>query len=266
MKLAISGKGGVGKTTVAALIARRLAASGRRVIAIDADPNANLGMALGVPKAAKVTPLIEMEDLIAERTGAKPGAYGVYFKMNPLVEDIPDKFGYDVSDGVRLMVMGGLKKGGSGCACPENSFLKALVEHLVLRRDEAVVMDMDAGVEHLGRGTARGVEAMLVVTEPGFRSLETAKRIARLARQIGVANVAAAGNKVRSEADRRLIEKEMEGIPLAGFLPYDEALLDCEREGRAVKETGDFGEALDGIFRWISGAAEAGGGGERRRR
>ena len=263
MKLAISGKGGVGKTTVAALVARRLAGSGRKVIAIDADPNANLGMAMGVPDSAKITPLVEMEELIAERTGAKPGAYGVYFKMNPSVEDIPDKFGYDAPGGIRLMVMGGLKKGGSGCACPENSFLKALIEHLVLRRDEVVVIDMDAGVEHLGRATASGVDSMLVVTEPGFRSIETAKRIAMLAKQIGVRNIAVMGNKVRSDSDRNLVANGLDRVPLAGFLPYDDAVLESEREGRPVEETSVLGEALDGIIRWISSASA--GGRERRK-
>jgi CO dehydrogenase maturation factor len=261
MKLAISGKGGVGKTTVAALAARHLAAEGIKVIAIDADPNANLGMALGLPADAKIAPLIEMEDIIEERTGAKPGSYGVYFKMNPAVDDLPERFGRDTPSGVRLMVMGGLKKGGSGCACPENTLLKALIEHLVLRRGEAVVLDMDAGVEHLGRATAAGVDAMLVVSEPGSRSAETAARIARLARQIGIRNIAVAGNKIRSDADRRFLERKLNGLTIAGFLPYEEAMVENEREGRPVEGSPAFMNALDGILCWASGAAGSKGTG-----
>jgi len=182
MKLAITGKGGVGKTTTASLLARIYAAEGKQVIAIDANPDANLATALGISaeEAQRITPIVEMKDLIEERTGANKGSMGGFFKVNPKVDDIPEKFSIR-KDGICLLIMGTVKKGGSGCLCPEGALLKSLLSHLVLGRSEVVIIDMDAGVENLGRGTAKGVDAFIIVAEPGQRSFQTARAIRKLA-------------------------------------------------------------------------------------
>ena len=176
MKLAIRGKGGVGKTTFAALLIRTFDQAGKHVLAIDADPDANLAAAVGVSGAGDIVPIAEMEDLIYERTEAKPGNIGGYFKLNPKVDDLPDKLSVKLNN-IKLMRLGGVKKGGAGCICPESTLLKALVTHIVLARDEVVIMDMEAGIEHLGRGTAKAVSKLLVVVEPGRRSIDTAEHI-----------------------------------------------------------------------------------------
>lgn len=180
-KIAITGKGGVGKTTLAALLAHIYAEAGHPVIAIDADPAASLAYALGLPEelAAQVSPIVEMEELIYERTGAKPGTSGGFFTLNPRVDDIPDRFSV-LHRGVRLLQLGTVSKGGSGCICPESAVLKTLVTYVILYRNEVMILDMDAGVEHLGRATASEVDAFLIVAEPGRRSLSTARTIQRL--------------------------------------------------------------------------------------
>ncbi len=155
MKIAISGKGGVGKTTFAALLIKNLSEMGHKVLAIDADPDANLATALGIDHAEKIVPISEMKDLVEERTGAKPGSIGQMFKLNPKVDDLPDALSYKL-DGIKFMRLGGITKGGGGCICPESTLLKALVTHLVLLRDEDLVMDMEAGIEHLGQGNRFG--------------------------------------------------------------------------------------------------------------
>ncbi len=230
MKLAISGKGGVGKTTVAALLARLLAAEGNRVIAVDADPVSTLASALGIPNADEITPVSELKALIEERTGAKTGTFGSFFKMNPTVNDLPEQLSV-VKDGVYLMVMGSVDHGGSGCVCPESVMLKALVTHLVLGRKDHLIMDMEAGVEHLGRATATAVDAMLVVVEPGARSVNAAKKVKALAEDIKIKRVAAIANKVRGDADREAIAKALDPIPLLGSFPYDPKVVDADLSG-----------------------------------
>jgi len=180
MKLAISGKGGVGKTTLTALLAKALSRRGFDVLAIDADPDANLAAALGFPHPEKIRPIAEMADLVEERTGAKPGTVGSVFRLNPKVEDLPEKLSARV-DSIRLMRMGTVLKGGGGCICPESTLLRALVQHLLIERKDVVLMDMEAGIEHLGRATSGFVDCLIIVLEPGRRSIETAEKIRQLA-------------------------------------------------------------------------------------
>jgi CO dehydrogenase maturation factor len=253
MKLAVTGKGGVGKTTVSALLAKALAARGHQVIAIDADPNSNLAACLGYPGADAIRPLVELKDMIEERTGVKPGTTGGMFRLNPFVADIPDKYAV-TADGVKVLVAGAVKKGGSGCYCPENALLRALVSHLVLEKDAALVLDMEAGIEHLSRGTVRGVDHVLVVVEPSRRSTETAERIERLAVDIGLTRLSVIGNKVRMPCDEELIRTLLPGRRFAGFLPFDEAVRRAEVGGRSVWGASDtLGRAVAGLIDVLGG-------------
>jgi len=231
MKIAVSGKGGVGKTTFASFLIKALADEGKKVLAIDADPDANLAQALGVKDIDRIVPISQMKELIEERTEAKVGTMGSFFKLNPKVDDLPEKLSIKV-DGIRLMVMGGVKKGGAGCICPESTLLKNLVRHIVLARDEAVVLDMEAGLEHLGRGTAMAVDRLVVVVEPGRRSIETAHQIRKLAGDIGVKKLSFVGNKLRSDKDRAFLIEQMPDFQFLGFIPYRTAIIEADLDGR----------------------------------
>lgn len=230
MKIAISGKGGAGKTMLVSLLSTIFAQSSYSVLAIDADPNANLAATLGFPNSERIIPISEMADLIEERTGVRPGEVATFFKLNPKVNDLPEKYCVE-HNGVKLMVMGRLKKGGSGCYCPENALLQALVTHLLLERDEVVIMDMEAGVEHLGRGTAKAVDKLIIVVEPSRRSVETAYRIRELAKDVGLQNIGVVGNKIRSEKDKDALISSMPGFEFLGFIPYDQAIVEADLAG-----------------------------------
>jgi len=230
MKIAISGKGGVGKTTLAALLINYFRDQGKKVLAVDADPDANLAMALGVPDPESIVPLSQMKEMVAERTESEPGKMGGFFKLNPKVDDIPEKYARQL-DGVKLIVMGGVKKGGSGCICPESVLLRTLMTHMVLLRDEVVVMDMEAGIEHLGRATAKGVDWLIVVVEPGRRSVETASHVRQLAGDLGLHRVAVVGNKIRREADEAFLRKNLPELPFLGFIPFDEKIIEADLKG-----------------------------------
>jgi len=227
MKIAISGKGGVGKTLLAAFLSHTFAESGYSVIAIDADPDANLAATLGYPHPEEITPISELEDLIEERVGVKPGTPGAFFKLNPRVDDLPEKYALKM-DGIRIMAMGRIKRGGTGCYCSEGALLQALVSHLLLQRDEVVILDMEAGIEHLSRGTVKAVDKLIIVVEPGRRSLETADTIRKLARDLGLNNVAVVGNKIRNKADKEFIRTNLKDIEIIGFLGYDAAINDAD--------------------------------------
>jgi len=235
VKLAITGKGGVGKTTVAALLCRSFADLGYRVLAVDADPDANLAAALGFPEDIEITPLVAMKDLIAERTGAKAGSSGGFFKLNPEVSDLPEMI-WREHGGIRLMLMGSVEKGGGGCICPESAVLRALMSHLLVYRDEAVILDMEAGIEHLGRATARSVDRLIIVVEPGKRSIDTALKITRLAADIGLKNISLVGNKIRSDKDRDYILAAAQGLDLIGMLPFDETFIQADMQRVACWE------------------------------
>jgi CO dehydrogenase maturation factor len=233
MKIAISGKGGVGKTTLAGLLVYHLADKGKKVIAVDADPDANLALALGFPEDMGIVPISEMESLIQERTGAKPGTSGSFFKINPKVDDLPEKLWIEKGN-IRLMVMGTVKKGGAGCICPESTLLKNLISHLVLYRDEVVVLDMEAGIEHLGRAVASSVDMLIIVVEPGRRSIETANTIKSLAKDIGIKRLVVVGNKIRKKSDEEFILENLKDMEVIGFLPFDDNLIDSDMTGSSV--------------------------------
>jgi CO dehydrogenase maturation factor len=235
MKIAITGKGGVGKTTLAALLGQVYADLGREVLAVDADPSPCLAGALGFPQGLreKLHPISEMDELIEERTGAKPGAVGGFFTLNPRVDDIPDRFSL-VHRKVRLLEMGAVDIGGSGCICPESAMLKTLFTHLLFRKDDVLILDMYAGVEHLGRATVDFVDAMVVVVEPTRRSLGTAAQIKRLANDIGLKRLWLVGNKVRNDDEEAFLRAETPGLPVLGMLPADLAVQEADRLGVAV--------------------------------
>ncbi len=223
MKLAVTGKGGVGKSTLVAMIARVLRDAGKKVLAVDADPDMNLAAILNVPDSEKITPIIEMKEMIAERTGTEVDKPAPFFKMNPKVNDIPDKYCIDF-EGIKLLVMGTVRKGGGGCACPENNFLKTLITHLVISGEEWVLLDMEAGIEHLGRGTALGVDHMLVVVEPSRASTDTALRIQELSEDIKIKKVSVIGNKIQGPEEEQFIREHINGIQLSGVIPQSDEI------------------------------------------
>jgi CO dehydrogenase maturation factor len=248
MKIAITGKGGVGKTTLAAFLARLYAAEGRTVLAVDVDPDANLGLALGFTEGEleDLTPVSKMGDLIAERTGSTRDSFGKFFKINPRVDDIPDRFSKE-KNGVKLLIMGTVETGGGGCVCPEHVMVKRLISHLVIGRDEVVIMDMEAGLEHLGRGTAGMVDRFIVVVEPGERSIQTYHRVKPLAADLGVKKVSLVANKIRGKEDEEFLRGRVPPEDLLGFVAYSGEVQNADREGFSPFDAG--GRAKDEIVK-----------------
>lgn len=228
----------MGKTTLAGTLARLFARDGYTVLAIDADPDMNLGSALGIKENPK--PITAYKDMITERAGLP---YGM-FKLNPKVDDVVETCGCTGPDGVRLVVMGTVDTGGSGCMCPESAFLKGLLRHVILREKDLVIMDMEAGIEHLGRGTTKGVDAMIVVAEPGLRSVETVERIKKLGEGLGITRLLAVINKTE---DPGIIKDKLDemNIPILGTIPYDENLIKADLSGVSPLDLG--GPAMDSI-------------------
>lgn len=254
MKLAITGKGGVGKTTLTALIAQSFADGGKQVLAVDADPSPCLAGALGFPGELrkKLSPISEMEELIYERTGAQKGQKGGFFTINPRVDDIPERFSV-VHRGVRLLEMGAVETGGSGCICPEAAMLKTLFTQLMFRKDEVLLLDMYAGVEHLGRATVDFVDAMLVVVEPTRRSLGTAEQIKKLANDLGLTRLFLVGNKVRSLEEQDFLISETPGMPVLGFMPAELTVQEADRLGIPVYDhVPELKQATDSILLRLS--------------
>ena len=232
MKIAVTGKGGVGKTTFAATLARLYAAEGRKVLAADVDPDANLGLALGFPEEEldAIVPISKMRKLIEERTGAGDG--NQFYKLNPKVDDIPDTYG-KTCNGVKLLLLGTVETGGGGCVCPEHVMLKRIINNLVLHRDDVVIMDMEAGLEHLGRGTAGNMDQFIVVIEPGARSVQTYHNVKRLAADLGVKQVRVVANKVRDARDEELVKSAIPAEDLLGFIHYNPEIMDADRQGKS---------------------------------
>lgn len=230
MKVAVTGKGGVGKTTLSSTLARLYADEGRTVLAADVDPDANLGLALGLTEEEvnAIVPISKMRTLVEERTGATYA--NKFFKLNPQVSDIPDKFSKEIN-GVKLLVMGTVETGGTGCVCPEHVMLKSILSALVFRKDDVVVMDMEAGLEHLGRGTASMMDQFIVVIEPGARSIQTYEKVKQLAADLGITKVNVVANKVRDEGDREFIRSRIPAENLLGFISYNPEVIDADRRG-----------------------------------
>lgn len=234
LKIVVAGKGGVGKTLVAGTLARIYARMGFNVLAVDADPAMNLAHTLGIPAetSSEIIPIAENVQLIEERTGAKPGsAFGALFSLTPKVDDIVERYGVVGPDGVKLLVMGTIKSGGSGCACPANALLSALLRHITLRRDDIVIMDSEAGLEHLGRATAKGFDLLICVVEPSAPSIETAIKIWRLASEINIKKVIFVGNKVSDAEEEKYIRSELgkASLDLFHIIPFDTSITKAGR-------------------------------------
>lgn len=230
MKVAVTGKGGVGKTTLSSTLARLYADEGRTVLAADVDPDANLGLALGLTQEEvnAIVPVSKMKELVMERTAAN--ASNTFYKLNPQVSDLPDKLAKEIN-GVKLLVMGTVDTGGTGCVCPEHVMLKALISSLVFRKDDVVVMDMEAGLEHLGRGTASMMDRFIVVIEPGARSIQTWEKVKKLAADLGITKVDVVANKVRDEEDEAFIRANIPADSLLGIMHYNPEVIDADRRG-----------------------------------
>ena len=254
-RVVITGKGGVGKTTLTALLARSLARRSFTVLAVDADPQMNLPYALGLPtkEASQLTPLSNNADYVEEKTGARPGeGWGLLFRLNPNVVDVVDRFGVVGPDRVRLLIMGSLTQPAAGCLCPENSLLSAVVNSIALREGEVILMDTQAGVEHFGRAIAKGFHHAIVLSDPTFNSLQVALETARLAREMGLPAVHLALNRVRSKQE---LDKAMSRLAASDFtfssthvLPYDEQCLETEPSVEALLESdSDFMKAIEAL-------------------
>ncbi len=246
MKLAITGKGGVGKTTISALLAKEFAERGNKVYVIDADPDANMASILGVPDGDKIKPIVDMKALIKERVGSTSSDIGSYFTMNPRVDDIPEEYGVRLGN-IRLLVMGHIPKARGGCACPENVFVRELINHALTQDGEIVIMDMEAGIEHLGRGTAQGVDLMMIVVEPSRQSIETAQRIHKLAANLGVPKIVGVLNKIDNDEESKQVKEVLKNLEIIASLPLDLEIRTNWQAGSDINIPKLLGESITNI-------------------
>ena len=255
MKVAITGKGGVGKSTIAGILAHLAKRDGKTVLAVDADPDANLAAALGVPEEERkhIVPISQQTDLIEERTRAKLKQFGQIFKLNPDVSDVAERFCY-LFEGISILVLGAVEAGGSGCACPENVFLRHLLSYIILHSDEFIIVDMEAGIEHLGRGTAKSIDLMIVVVEPSFNSIATARSIFKLGKEIGILHFHVVGNKIFSESDKTFIREAMDEHIALDFIPYSDQIKKAEREGITLFDRleGDLYQDFQSLYKQVN--------------
>jgi len=242
LKIAIGGKGGVGKTTVCAVWAQLFAESGFDVLAIDADPNTNLALAFGIASEQSPEPLIRMKQLIAERTGTDKDTVGAYFRLNPKVSDLPEKYWLE-TNGLKLLVLGAITQGGAGCACPEGAFLKALLTHTILQRQEVVLVDLAAGVEFMGRASVQGIDALVLVVEPGSRSIQTAKNMAKMAGELGIGYIGVVANKITEPSQTDIIREQLKEVDLLASIRYSQSLQEADL--RYAPVYGADAEAMD---------------------
>jgi CO dehydrogenase maturation factor len=259
VKIAIGGKGGVGKTTVCAIWAQLFAESGFNVLAIDADPNTTLASAFGIAPQQCPEPLIKMKQLIAERTGTGKDAVGAYFRLNPKVSDLPEKY-WLKANGLKLLVLGAITQAGAGCACPEGAFLKALLRHTILQRQELVLVDLAAGVEFMGRASVQGIDAFVAVVEPGGRSIETANNIAKMAKELGIGCVGTIANKIAEPAQAEVIKSQLKDTVLLGTLRYSRSLQEADLRrapvfGADAEVTEHLKQAKNKLVELISGSS-----------
>jgi len=239
LKIAVAGKGGTGKTTVAGGLALHFSEK-YNVIAVDSDPSMNLHTALGIENPE---PISGLKDLIASRTVIADGIYN----LNPRVDDIPDSHSNSTADGhLKLIVMGTVEKGGEGCMCPENTFLRALLRHLVLKRDEILILDTEAGIEHLGRKTAEGFDVTLIMCEPSVKAIQTANRIYTLSKEIGIKKIYAIANKIASDDQANFIKKEL-NFEILSFIPYDDEVIKADMLGKPLTDRRPHPKALQSI-------------------
>jgi len=259
VKIAIGGKGGVGKTTVCAIWAQLFAENGFNVLAIDADPNTTLASAFGIASQQCPEPLIRMKQLIAERTGTGKDAVGAYFRLNPKVSDLPEKYWLE-ANGLKLLVLGAITQAGAGCACPEGAFLKALLGHTILQRQELVLVDLAAGVEFMGRASVQGIDAFVAVVEPGGRSIETANNIAKMAKELGIGFIGTIVNKITEPAQTEVIQSQLKDTVLLGTLRYSRSLQEADLRrapvfGADAEVTEQLKQAKNKLVELISGSS-----------
>ncbi len=242
MKIAVSGKGGAGKTSIASCLARIFDKKNFSVIAVDADPSMNLNLALGMKRP---TPIAELKDLIKERTSLGGG----FYRLNPKVDDIPEKYSTKKGN-IKLIVMGTVKDAGAGCVCPENTFLRALLRHLTLKRKEVLILDTEAGLEHFGRGLAKNFDFMIVVVEPSYKSIETANRIYELSKQLEIKNVLGVGNKIMFDEQIDFIKRNIK-FDILEFIPYDNDVIKSEYNESLIPENSLFFKKIEKLYEKI---------------
>ena len=230
MKIAISGKGGVGKTTIMALIAREFKNQGKDVLVIDADPSPHMAETLGIRNAEDITPIADMTKILVERSGKTPGS--PFYQLNPEVNDLLKDYMIE-QDGYKLMVLGAIQTAEGGCACPENHVLRKMLKKMLLTADDVVLLDMEAGIEHLGRGTIVGVDHLLIVVIPSKSSIRTALKIKKLADDVQIPHVWFVGNLVQDEEDKLFLQEGLGVNPVACF-PNSQNIRNAERNETPV--------------------------------